>query len=458
MNSPFSSSSGGPPSPPQAASESSFLRVQEPPLIVVQMLLDHFLPHATQFGFFLHVDSFRESAVSLWADPLRPSPALLSAVYLWGAHLSSSQPPLSSEPVFLKRAKQSVSVEISEKSNALLLLHTIQAQVLLSTYLFHNNRFLEAEFHVNGAATLALGYQLHKIRSARPVPPPLLGVSALSMGEVYPAPPADALEEGERIRAFWTVACLQSTLNIVLDAAASSNFSILESSGADIDTPWPLEMYDYALGALPPAYRGQETLRTFFTEDPPPASPVPTLYAKAAVLLQRATRLSSKWSPNLDAQETAAYAVSRAWLDGRIAGFWETLPPLAAFYADSANARTLMLAYGMTAAAAIALHRAPGSVTVDPNAQTKCVSAARALLACLGDTRVPDCTTAHPIVGALCATACRALMEALQQARAFNFLVAPGTEEKEAAALARDLQHGMTTVRMYAAGSPLIRE
>jgi hypothetical protein len=200
--------------------------------------------------------------------------------------------------VFLERAKQSVSVEISENSNALLLLHTIQAQVLLSTYLFHNNRFLEAELHVNGAATLALGYQLHKIRSARPVPPPLLGVSALSMGEVYPAPPADALEEGERIRAFWTVACLQSTLNIVLDAAASSNFSILESSGADIDTPWPLEMYDYALGALPAAYRGQETLRTFFTEDPPPASPVPTLYAKAAVLLQRASRLSSKWSPS----------------------------------------------------------------------------------------------------------------------------------------------------------------
>ncbi|KAJ7787787.1 hypothetical protein B0H14DRAFT_2951725, partial [Mycena olivaceomarginata] len=180
-----------------------------------------------------------------------------------------------------------------------------------------------------------------------------------------PAPPADALEEGERIRAFWTVACLQSTLNI--------------SSGTDIDTPWPLEMYDYALGALPPAYRGQETLRTFFTEDPPPASPVPTLYAKADVLLQRATPPQLKWSPNLDAQETAAYAVSRAWLDGRIAG-------------------------------------------PTPARRRKCVSAARALLSCLGDTRVPGLHGPRTPSLARCAPRrARVLMAAVQQARAFNF-------------------------------------
>lgn len=254
--------------------------------------LDRFLPHATQFGFFLHIERFRESALLPldWADPLRPSPALLSVVYLWGVHLSPSEPLLSSEPVFLKRAQQNISVEIAENNNPLHLLHTIQAQVLLSTYMFRKKRFLEAEFHTNGAATLALGYQLHKIRSARPRPgtPPLLV-------EVCP-PPADAIEEGERIRAFWTVACLQSSLNIAL-STASTSFSILESAGADIDTPWPLEIADYAAGALPVGYRCQETLKSFLTEDPPPqASPVPTLYAKAAVLLHRASRLGSRWS------------------------------------------------------------------------------------------------------------------------------------------------------------------
>ncbi|KAJ7339969.1 hypothetical protein DFH08DRAFT_963993 [Mycena albidolilacea] len=366
MNSPFSGSSAGSRSSPQAASESSFLGVEEPPLVMIQMLLDRFLPHAIQFGFFLHIDRFRESVLLPldWADPLRPSPALLSVVYLWGVHLSPSEPLLFSEPVFLKRAQQNISVEIAENSNPLHHLHTIQAQILLSTSMFRKKRILEAEFHTNGAATLALGYQLHKIRSARTRP------------------------EGERIRAFWTVACLQSSLNIALSTATTS-FSILESAGADIDTPWPLEISDYAAGALPVGYQCQETLKSFLTEDPPPqASPVPTLYAKAAVLLHRASRLGSRWSANLDPQETVAYAAFCIWLDGRITKLWETLPPLYAFYADSAAARSLVLTHATTAAAAIKLHRSPGSV--DPEARSKCVFAARAILACLGDTPIPE--------------------------------------------------------------------
>ncbi|KAJ7894842.1 hypothetical protein B0H14DRAFT_3640544 [Mycena olivaceomarginata] len=406
-----------------AASESSFLGVEEPPLVMIQML-------------------FRESTLLPldWADPLRPSPALLSVVYLWGVHLSPSEPLLSSEPVFLKRAQQNISVEIAENSNPLHLLHTIQAQ---------------AEFHTNGAATLALGYQLHKIRSARPRPgtPPLLV-------EVCP-PPADAIEEGERIRAFWTVACLQSSLNIAL-STASTSFSILESAGADIDTPWPLEIADYAAGALPAGYRCQETLKSFLTENPPPqASPVPTLYAKAAVLLHRASRLGSRWSANLDPQETAAYAASCIWLDGRITKLWETLPPLYAFYADSAAARSLVLAHAMTAAAAIRLHRSPGSI--DPEARSKCVFAARAILACLGDTRVPECTTAHPLVGSLCTMGCRVLMEEVREARAFrgawgeSLRVEPPPPGAEEVALGADLRGGIQTMRMYAVGSPLVQ-
>ncbi|KAF8209217.1 hypothetical protein K438DRAFT_1930097 [Mycena galopus ATCC 62051] len=454
-NSPFSGSSAGSRSSPQA-SDNSFLGVEEPPLVMIQMLLDHFLPHATQFGFFLHVDRFRVSALLPldWADPRRPSPALLSVVYLFGVHLSQSQPLISSEPVFLKRAQQNISGEIAENSNPTHLLHTIQAQVLLSAYMFRNKRFLEAEFHVNGAATLALGYQLHKIRSVRPATPPLLGVPLLV--EVYPSPPADEIEEGERIRAFWTVACLQSSLNIALNTA-SINFSILESSGPSIDTPWPCENGE----TLPVTHLGRETIKTFLTEDSPPSSSVPTLYAKAAVLLHRASRLGSKWSPNLEPQESAACAASCAWLDGRITKFWETLPPLYAFYADSATARTLVVAHAMTAAAAIKLHRSPASV--DSEAQEKCVFAARAILASLGDTRVPDFTTAHPIVGSMCMMACRVLMDEVRKAKAFrgawgeSLLVEPPPPGAEEVALASDLRDGMRTMGMYAVGSPLIQ-
>ncbi|KAF7342302.1 Zn(2)-C6 fungal-type domain-containing protein [Mycena venus] len=463
IHSPYSSSSAGSRSSPQTASDNSFIGNEEPPFVMIQMLLDYFLPHATQFGFFLHIENFKASALLPleWANPLRPSPALLSVVYLWGVHLSHTQPLLSSEPVFLKRAQQNISVEIAENNNPLHLLHSIQAQVLLSTYMFRNKRFLEAEFHANGAATLTLGYKLHKIRSVRPVTPPLLSVPALV--EIHPTQPADAAEEGERIRAFWTVACLQSSLNIAL-SAASINFSILELAGGDIDTPWPLEIADYAAGGLPRVYLGQETIKTFLTEDPPPSSPVPTLYAKAAVLLHRASRLGSKWSPNLEPQEAASYSASCAWLDGRIATFWERLPPLYTFYTESAKARTLALAHAMTAAAAIKLHRAPASASADPEAQKKCVFAARAILACLGDTHIgPDLTTAHPLVGSLLVMGCRVLMEEVRRAKAFrgawgeSLRVQPPPPGEEEVTLASDLQDGIATMRMYAVGSPLIQ-
>lgn len=285
---------------------------KEPPLAMIQTLyvqifrtfvgvtdnsfssLQCFLPHATQFGFFLDPRRFRDGALLPlpFGDESRPSPALLSVVYLWGAHLSHLPSLLSYEPIFLKHAQRYISTEVSHPKH---LLHTLQAQVLLSTYLLRSKRFLEAEFHANGAATISLGYQLHKIRSARPSTPPLLGVPALA--EVYPLPPADAIEEGERIRAFWAVTCLQSNLNISNDAASAS-FCILESSAAVIDTPWPLEIADYEAGSLPPDYETHDSIRFFLTDDVFPSNPICMLHAKASVMLYRATRLGAGWSPS----------------------------------------------------------------------------------------------------------------------------------------------------------------
>ncbi|KAJ7080448.1 hypothetical protein C8R44DRAFT_992458 [Mycena epipterygia] len=459
LSSPFSGSSADSRSSPQSASGHSYLGLQEPPLVMIQMLLDSFLPHATQFGFFLHLDHFRDSALLPlpFGDVQRPSPALLSVVYLWGVHLSPSQPLSSSEPVFLKRAQQQISMEISASSSPMHVMHIVQAHVLLSTYMFRNKHFLEAEFHANGAATLVLGYQLHKIRSARPSSPPLLGVPVLL--EVYPNPPQNAGEEGERIRGFWAVVCLQTSLNTAL-STASINFSILESSSADIDTPWPIETPDYTAGLLS-TYQTQETVKNFLTEDPPSTGPVCALNAKAAVLLHRASRLGSKWSPNLQPQEFASYMASCTWLDGRITKFWEMLPPLYKVYADPAAARTLVVAHAMTAAAVIKLHRSYSST--DAEAQKQCAFAASAIIACLGDTQIPELTTAHPIVGSLCTLACDVLMDEVRNAREFrdawgqSLGVQLPPRSAEEAALESDLLNGITTMRMYAVESPIIQ-
>ncbi|KAJ7732478.1 hypothetical protein DFH07DRAFT_143603 [Mycena maculata] len=450
-SSPSCSSSGSRSSPQSVSNtENTFLGTEEPPLVIIRILLDSFLPHSTQFGFFLHLDNFRNSALLPvpFGHILRPSRALLSTAYLWGANLSQSQPLLSSEGVFLRRAQQHIATEISDSDNPAHLLHTIQAQVLLSTYMFRIKRFLEAEFHANGAATLVIGYQLHKIRSARPNLPPALDIPALN--ENHPGPPQSALEEGERIRAFWAVACLQNGLNISLPAA-SMNFSIFESCSADIDTPWPMEIADYEAGLLSPTYEGQQTIKAWLTDDIPLTGAPSMLKTQAGILLQRATRLGSKWSPEMQPQELASYRTSWLWLDDRINKFWGRLSPLYNFYTDSATARTLVIAYAMAAAAAIKLHISQSSG--DEEAHAKCISAARAILACLGDTNIPDLTISHPIVGSLCMLACRVLMDEVRRTKMTQG--AWGQIASLPPSLA-DLKKGIATMQMYALGSPLI--
>ncbi|KAJ7662809.1 hypothetical protein DFH06DRAFT_987320 [Mycena polygramma] len=427
---------------------------QEPPLGTIYSLLESFLPHATQFGFFLHPQRFRDAVLLPlpFGNEHRPAPALLHVVYLWGAHLSDPSSLLnSSEAVFLKRVQKHISSEISH-AHPTHLLHTIQAQILLSTYLLRQKHFLEAEFYANGAATLALGYQLHKIRSARPCAPPLLGVPVLA--EIYAAPPADDIEEGERIRAFWAVACIQSHLNIS-HPSASASFCIFESPGTQIDTPWPLEIGDYEAGALPPDFQGQGSIRHFLTEDSFPPSPICMLHAKACVLLYRARRLGAGWSPSLQPQELAAYTRSYVWLDRRITAFWQALPPIYLFYADSASARTLALTHALTAAAAIGLHRSPA--TVDAEAQAKCLFAARAVLDVLGDARVGDRSIAHPVVGALCTLACHVLMDEVYRLQAFRAAWEAAASPAEVG-LVGELRAGMETIGVYTVGCPLIGE
>ncbi|KAJ7164385.1 hypothetical protein C8R46DRAFT_1278640 [Mycena filopes] len=469
-SSPFSGSSGSDASatfgqfnsgPHSLSPDHSILGFQEPPMVVIHMLLQAFLPHATHFGFFLHPQRFQD-AVKLplpFGDERRPSPALLCVVYLFGIHLSQSPPLLASEPAFLKRAQQNISTEITHPHH---MLHTIQAQVLLCTYLLRTKRFLEAEFYANGAATLALGYQLHKIRSVRPGTPPLLGVPMLL--EVYPPPPADAVEEGERIRAFWAVATTQINLNVALNAATGT-FCILEAAGAEIDTPWPLELRDYEAGAVAPGYTGQATIRQFLTDDLAAAPPGPAcmLHAKASVLLYRAARLGASWSPNLQPQERAAYTLSYTWLDTRITQFWRVLPPIYALAPDSASARTLLLTHALTAAALIKLHQRPTTSPSDSTAQTKTLVAARAVLRALADESVPapSGAIAHPVLGALGTLACGLLLDEVRRASAFraawaagiNTAVPPPGEEE--LGIAGEVRAGIHTMAGYAGGCPL---
>ncbi|KAJ7051234.1 hypothetical protein C8F01DRAFT_1340831 [Mycena amicta] len=436
-----SSSAGTSPSSP--LSGTSVFGIQEPPLVMLQVLLDHFIPHATQFGFFLHIENFKASAILPlpFGDPLRPSGALLSTVYLWGVHLSQLQHLLSSESIFLKRAQQQLSVEISEDRSPAHALHTIQAQVLLSNYMLRNRRFLEAEFHANSAATLTIAYQLHRICSSRVVP------SFINRPGTDLGPPLSSVDEGERIQLF-------------LDGRMS----------AKQFKPWP-ELTDYQARPMTTRHRSQETIKKFMTDTTPPsiASPPSTLQAQAMVLLHRASRLGSKWSPTLQPEALASFLSSCSWLDSRITTFWTSLPPLYNGSSQVQNRdRTSILIHSITAMAFIALYR--GLSTSSSASSVKCIFAARAVLATasspltLNDHSIHDLAVrvADPLLGTLCTLACAVIMDGLREEQRFRrtFHASVGLDPPPSAEenrLVADLQNGIRTMQFYAPGNPLVQ-
>jgi hypothetical protein len=329
---------------------------------------------------------------------------------------------------------------------------------------------LEAEFHVNGAVTLALGYHLHKIRSSRPSSPPLIGASAFT--EVFPDAPRDDIEEGERIRGFWTVVCAQNSLIMTLRTA--NNLGILDSPGMHIDTPWPLDIEEYELGMLPHNLRGSDTVHNFVAGGVPGPNSIFALKVQASVLLQQTAQLARKWSPGMffmdlidvfsliyfpvmQPQAAAAHMNASAWLDARIQQFSAGIPVLSEHYNRDEDARTLAVTHALLGAALIQLHKN------DADAGTTCVDAAREIVIVLGDTNVPNLVCAGPVVGTLLLLACQVTIREIERTRYFraslgstlNVEVASNQEE---AGLLLDLQNGLTTMAIYAVDSPLVRE
>lgn len=148
---------------------------------------------------------------------------------------------MAEEHTFLTRALQHTATDLLG-SHPDAVLHTIQAQVLLAYYLLRTGRFLEAKCHTGSAVSIALGAGLHKTRStihARHT----IGLSSDSPISLHPPP--DSIAEGERINGFWSVLRLHKFITIALEPTGSV-CGTLEAPGIQIDTPWPMDISDYA--------------------------------------------------------------------------------------------------------------------------------------------------------------------------------------------------------------------
>ncbi|KAF9257560.1 hypothetical protein L218DRAFT_949095 [Marasmius fiardii PR-910] len=259
------------------------------PLARRQSLLNLFLTQTFNLGFFLNPNRFWDSALSdLPADhPEKPAPGLLDTVYLLGLHLSP-RPAANVEElehhkrVLLSRSLQEVP-NMLNSTHPHRIIHRLQAEVLLSTYLFDCGRVLEGRYHLDSAVSLAIGAGLHRIRSANR--------EQTGHMEMLP-PPRDAVEEGERINAFWTVYTLSNVWSAVSESPPPG--CALDGNGTRIDTPWPLDMTDYQKYGLPYNCVGNSTVLNFLSPTRPHVGVVTSnqaLHAQASILLVRATNL-----------------------------------------------------------------------------------------------------------------------------------------------------------------------
>ena len=240
-------------------------------------------------------------------------PALVHAVQLVGLVFCGDDTLRREEPRKLAAVLQALAADMDPNR----IIHILQAEVLVSYYLFHQNRRLEANYHAAAAVSIAVACNLHKIRSATWMFPQA-GTAAGQQLQLFP--PADDVEEGERIRAFWTVFALDRCWTVW--AQSPSVFVTAPTAMTQVDTPWPLEMSQYEQVrpctltktafisgahawwlpqpfAMPQGNTSAMTVQNFvdgLTAETPEQSLL-ALRSKAAVFFEKAYHLAERWNP-----------------------------------------------------------------------------------------------------------------------------------------------------------------
>lgn len=183
----------------------------------------------TTLGVFLHPDRLSTSFYisASFGDSSRPSPALISAIYLWGIVISNSPALTSHQSVFLSRAIYYASAS-GQSSYPSLAKHIVQAELLIVFYFMYLGLSVEGKEHSDAALRLALSENIHKVRGK--------DIPKLSSS-------IDAIEHGEDMNAAW-MSFLTDTCISCLRGLPSACPNQDDEEGK-IDMPWPLDMAQY---------------------------------------------------------------------------------------------------------------------------------------------------------------------------------------------------------------------
>ncbi|KAJ4471947.1 hypothetical protein J3R30DRAFT_3797349, partial [Lentinula aciculospora] len=416
--------------------------------------LETFFRHATELEFFLHVPRFRH-AVTLPVDsPGRPCQGLISTVLLLGLNLTEKYIPnsrsscnndplnilndisltdatiVSQEAIYLSRAQIDVAGIIST-THPDRIVHGIQAELLLSTYLFRQGRILEGKYHLSAATSIAFSAKFHKIRSLN-ADRDMLVSAGLPWVTLLP-PSVDPISEGERINAFWTI--LASSNCWALAADSSPNF-LLERYIEDIDTPWPMDIEDYDRNLLP-EYLGSATVIKLLQGTPIPGDTVGrgvstlALYVQASILLSRAATVALAYHPNMSSPAAAKFTTNFLELDGVIDRFKTTLMNSSNSSPNNRNKTMLFTTHLIAHLATIVLHSkvatmAPSNPTLDSfpmeasNSGHKRLDAADAIVQLSRQWRTSVNPNPNPFLGSLWLAVGQVLIEEINLVRFLN--------------------------------------
>ncbi|KAI0266969.1 hypothetical protein BC834DRAFT_871888 [Gloeopeniophorella convolvens] len=407
----------------QSSTPRLWVTSDEPPVHVAQELLDAFLQHASDLGFFLHVVRFRHSAFLPPGNANRPISALMNVIYLWGIHLTGKEELASREPLLVSRMAAQLGNAVPATPSHQIL-QVIQAKLLLANYFLQIGHFLAGRHQSDSAASLAIACGLHKIRSAQPMPAFTSFVDPIDLGLQEPR---DQVEEGERINAFWAVFCMDRCSAVTF--GGPSVISDTDASGMQIDTPWPLEMETYERGQIYPNLRTSGTLRSFFTglnngwpwENHGPL----TQLSKAAALFERATRLAATWRPEIP--NVGSFYSDFVAIDQRIDEFKSQLPPLD--QVSSRSAPLVHLAYCLGNGATMQLHATFSSQNTGSRA--KCLAAVMVMIRANQAVRAHEFKYTAPVLGTLWAAGGRVIINEIIALRSFQVEPTPSPHRRD---------------------------
>ncbi|KAE9402324.1 hypothetical protein BT96DRAFT_1017715 [Gymnopus androsaceus JB14] len=377
------------------------------PPILSNMLMHNFIHKSCSIGFFLHKIRFKNSVLNFGGET--PTSALLNTSYLWGMHLSSSANPPEQEAILLSRALQSSTHALSE-NHPQKIIQCIQSKVLLATYFYRANRTVEGRYHATAAASLVLSSGMHKIRTSSH------DVSRYHIAAFLNplAPPSDAIEEGERINAFWTVLTLDAFWNTINGIPSSIPYT---SPMARVDVPWPRMLEEYARTPFDPQFRSSHTIERFLSGVPDSNNSPRAIFAKAAILFERATFIGLELKNNRASQQSQA---SFSSLDTLIQRFIPSILPLDRTSETPLNYQLCM--HSLAHAADIQLHISFTSQST--TSRTRVLRAAKAIADLIVTwSHVPEMEFVDPMLAVLWAMTCKIFIDESVRLQAMGSLL-----------------------------------